>query len=143
MSERLCLRCKTVALVPVESDAEGIAFFECPACHRQYALKPGKGLTFRWLHPISLPLYSVLFERSPAGRAADVAASLVRDRPAEDLAVIVREIRLELDDPTQEVRDILDSPTPEAELRAFLRLVVEGIEKSLAPQRPQIPTDGG
>jgi len=38
----------------------------------------------------------------------------------EDLEKIVKEIRLELDDPTQRVRDALDSRASEKDCRRFL-----------------------
>jgi hypothetical protein len=128
MSEHLCLRCQTVKLNEVGPVTPEMTFFECPSCGRHYALKPGKRLTFRWMHPISLVLYVTQFDETPVGRAKEVAASFIKDRPAEQLALIAREIRLELEEPTQQVRDILDCPAPEAELREFLRLVVEEFE---------------
>ena len=135
MSELRCLRCKTVPVAEARPPGPRIAFFECPRCRRQYALRPGKRLTFRWPHPISLPLYAVQFDESPAGRAAEAAASLVRHRPAEELASFAREIRLELDEPTQPVRDILDCRASEAELRAFLGAVAGEVEAILAGRR--------
>lgn len=141
MSQLLCLRCKTVPLVEIVPAGGEVAFFECTVCRRKYALKPGRGLTFRWLHPISIALYSVQFEESPVGHAAGVAATLVRERPADQLELFAREIRLELEEPTQQVRDILDNPCSEGELREYLRLMAEGIEASLTARRP--PTVGG
>jgi len=136
MSELRCLRCKTVLLSEAGPPNPRIAFFECPSCQRRYALRPGKALTFRWLHPISLALYPVQFDESPSGRAAEVAALLIRDRPVAELRLSLREIRLELEEPTQQVRDILDCRASEGELREFLRLVAEGVEASLAGRRP-------
>jgi hypothetical protein len=138
MSELLCLRCKTVPLVEAEPIGGEVAFFECAVCRRQYALKPDRGLTFRWLHPISLALYSVQFETSPVDRAADVTAALIRQRPAERLESFAREIRLELDEPTQQVRDILDCTASEEELREFLRLVADGIEEFLTAREGEV-----
>ena len=82
MSELRCLRCKTVPLTEAGPSDPRIAFFECPSCRRQYALRPGKQLTFRWLHPISLALYA-----GPVRRVACPAGLrrwpplLVRDQP--------------------------------------------------------------
>jgi hypothetical protein len=135
MRELQCLRCKTVPLTEVGPSDPRIAFFECPSCRRHYALQPGKRLTFRWLHPISLALYAVQFDDSTVRRAAEVTASLVRDRQSEQLEVFAREIRLELDEPTQQVRDILNCQASECELREFLGLVAGGIEAFLAGRR--------
>lgn len=132
MSELRCLRCKTVPLAETGPADPRVAFFECPTCGRQYARQPGGALTFRWLHPISIVLYPVLFDEAPVGRAAEVAAAIVRNQPTDQLAALAREIRLELAEPTQPVRDILDSRSSEDDLREFLRLVAEQVEAFLA-----------
>ncbi len=132
MSEQYCLRCKTVPLVKLEPLDPQITFFECPACRRHYALEPGKQLAFRWRHPINLVLYGVIFDDAPSEKAADVAALVIKQRSSEELALFVREIRLELDDPTQQVRDILECRASEAELRNYLRLFCEHVEQFLA-----------
>jgi hypothetical protein len=66
-------------------------------------------------------------------------ASFVRDRPADQLEVSVREIRLELEEPTQRVRAILDCTAPEAELRRFLELFAAGVEAFLLNRKPPGP----
>jgi hypothetical protein len=132
MTGPFCLRCRTVPLTVVGTTDSRLTFFECPACCRQYALRPGKGLTFRWPHPIGLTLYGVQFDESPSLRAAEAAASFARGRPAAELERLAREIELELREPTQRVRDILDCRAPEGELREYLRLFAEGIMRSLA-----------
>ena len=130
-----CLRCKTVRLADAAPVAPQIAFFECPNCGRHYALKSGKQLTFRWLHPISLALYPVLFDESLSGRAAEVAAQLANGRTTKEIEMFRREILLELEEPTQQVRDILDNRASEVELREFLASVAEQIGSLLASQR--------
>jgi hypothetical protein len=135
MSELRCLRCKTVPLTEAAQSDLRLAFFECPSCRRQYALQPGKQLTFRWVHPISLALYGVQFDESPCGCEAEVVASLVRDSSAEQLEFFTREIRLELEEPTQQVRDIVDCRASEGDLRAFLGAVVGEVEAFLTGQR--------
>ena len=106
------------------------SFFECPACGRHYARKPGKGLTFRWLHPISLALYDVIFDDHPA-RPETVsrnAESLLRQWTQDQIAAAIEEVRLELANPTQEVRDVLDCRATESELREFLRRLCDRLE---------------
>jgi len=126
-----CLRCKTVALIRIERHV-GITFFACPNCRRDYALQSGKRLTFRWLHPISLALYPVIFDDSPTERAAAIAAMFLKQNAAEILELYVPEIRLELDDPTQQVRDILNCCASEQELRKYLRMFCEHVEAHLS-----------
>jgi hypothetical protein len=135
MNERFCVRCKTVALVELEPHDPRITFFECPGCRRHYALRPGKQLTFRWLHPISLALYGVISDQAPTERVADILSSFVEQRHPEELEEFVREIKIELNEPTQQVRDILDCRAPEQELRDYLRLLCGHLERYLGAQR--------
>src|SRR5215467_10773854 len=118
------LRCAGVELTPISSPA-GIEFFECPKCSRHYARKPGGRLTFRWLHPVSLPLYAVLFVTDPLERTCAVADQFVAERSAEEMNRIADEIQLELEHPTQNIREILDNPQTENQCRAFLAAFVE------------------
>lgn len=130
-----CLRCKTVELIALDSPGN-ISFFECPNCHRNYARKKGKGLTFRWLHPISLFLYPVIFKANPMQFFEQIAPSFKATTPTTPEAVerirfTVREITLELEDPTQQVRDILGCCASEEDLRKYLRCVADLLMKQL------------
>lgn len=127
MSDFHCLRCKTQSLAELVSGDQRIRFFECPQCQRHYALQPGKRLTFRWLHPVSLVIYSWLYRSHP--HIDSMAAEFVNHRSPEELQRIVEEVRLELDEPTQDVRDILDSATSEKDLREMLREFVGCVER--------------
>jgi hypothetical protein len=129
-SQTTCLRCPEIALAPVDSSPE-IEIFDCPACHRRYARKPGRSLTFAWLHPVSLPLYSVLFDSDPLSRVSHVAEQFIKENPVEALRRSVEEIDLELTQPTQHVRDIVDSPQAEEQCREFLRAFVTKIRARL------------
>jgi hypothetical protein len=118
-----CLRCSTT-LRRLEEPGTGVEFFECPACGRHFAQQSGKGLTFRWLHPISLALYPVLSDIDLSAAAPSAVEALSRGRNVEELASFADEIALELAQPTQQVRDILGNAAPEAACRAFLAAVV-------------------
>jgi hypothetical protein len=115
-----CLRCANVRLQRSAPDRKDITFFECPSCHRDYAKRKSGTLTFRWLHPISLPLYCVLFSPNPAADAARVAELMLHQQSTDALAVMINEIELELEHPTQQVREILDNPQSEQACRQFL-----------------------
>ena len=130
MDAFLCLRCKTVPLHDLPSP-EGIRFLECPRCKRHYAKKPDRPMTFRWLHPITVALYGVIFDRNPVPRAGQVAESLASE-PAEWRAALLREIVLELADPTQDLADTLDLAAPDAVLRDFLRELATRLETASA-----------
>jgi hypothetical protein len=114
-----CGRCKTTALVPVESP-DSISFYECPKCQRKFARKQDGALTLRWGHPINLLLYPVIFEQHPEQHCEEVAALFAKQETADRIKRIVEETRLELDDPTQQVRDILESHASEEALRRYL-----------------------
>lgn len=120
----MCLRCTEVELAPAEPFVPKIEFFDCPACHRQYARKPGQSLTFRWLHPISIALYSILFDSEPL---LGLAQSPKLSEP--ERRRMIEEIELELTQPTQQVRDILDNPQTEEECRQFLGEFVARLRK--------------
>jgi hypothetical protein len=120
MSNPVCPRCKTATLTPLPDSASDVRFFACPQCRRQYAQAPGGALSFRWGHPISLALYPVLFDLDPGPRAPDVARDMLRRWTPEEARFALAEIQLELDSPTQDVRDILGSRAPEDRCREFL-----------------------
>jgi hypothetical protein len=127
VTDRFCLRCKDVALASL-SPVQDIAFFECPQCRRQYALKPGKDLTFRWGHPISHLLYPVIFSTSPlAAEVNRVVRTILETTSESDRKAAVEETVLELNDPTQKLVDILDCRASEAELREYLSAVCDHI----------------
>ena len=130
-----CLRCKGVDLRRSDLSSHEIEFFDCPQCYRSYARMRGGPLTFRWLHPISLPLYCLLSYREPPRRASDVAEEIASGRSEERMSRMVDEIELELDHPTQNVRDILDNPQTEDECRAFLRDFVASVRARLGRPR--------
>jgi hypothetical protein len=101
--------------VEVDSGSASAQFLTGPRCRREYTRLPGVPLTSRWGDPLSLALYSVIFEQRPA----DVDMNFIdRQLPAfPGLEAAVLEIGLELEQPTQRVKDILDCVATEAELR--------------------------
>jgi hypothetical protein len=119
------LRCETAELTALPESDERIALYECPSCRRHFARRPGRALCDRWLSPISLVLYGIQFEARPQEVYQRIAQSFLRERSREEIAVMTEEIELELKNPTQQVRDILDLQHEEKELRHFLRLVVD------------------
>jgi hypothetical protein len=129
-----CLRCSGQALVHLPSQGNEIEFFECPACLRQYARQLGGSLTYRWLHPISLVLYGFSSRSKPSKSFASRATlSVQKGRTSAEIAAFVQEVEIELQEPTQQVRDILNTEASEAECRAFLASVVSLIRRSAQP----------
>jgi len=76
------------------------------------------------LHPVSLALYCILFNREPLSAAPFVAKELMSGRSRDATLKMIEEIELELQRPTQNVREILDNPQSEEECREFLQTVV-------------------
>jgi hypothetical protein len=136
----VCLRCGTVELIRLDEPGE-MRFYECPECGRQFASREGGALVFRWRHPITLLLYPMIFEERPLERCESAAAEFAQRQPLEEIRAAIREVRLELDEPTQEVRETLGCRATEEELRAYLRCVAERLEIS-AGGRPGRPGSG-
>jgi hypothetical protein len=97
-------------------------------------------VTDRWGSPISLALYGVIFDRDAIPRADQIAEMLARDKDAVYLEAFAREIQSELDEPTQQVSEILDMAAvkSEANLRAFLQRVADRL-RELAAQADNAP----
>lgn len=128
MKTQYCPRCRTAILTETDH-AENIRFFLCSNCNRRYALQPGQALTSRWREAITLPLHEVCQSKVPIQHALRVARKFVSQWSSKELDWIVQEIKLELDDPTQRVRDTLDCNASEVELRQYLLLFCEHVEQ--------------
>ena len=125
MADLCCLRCDSTQLTALAESNDQITFYQCPSCLRQYAQRAGRTLCDRWLGPLSIVLYGVQFEPLPQAAAERVARSLLQQQKPEEITRMICEIESELQEPRQQVRDILNLPQPEEEVRAFLRRVVE------------------
>ena len=128
MGEHYCPRCKTVSLEETDR-AENICFFLCSNCGRRYALEAGKALTLRWREAVTLPLHEVYGSDAPVEQAVRIAQKFVSHCSPAELDWIIREIRLELDDPTQQVRDTLDCKAAEVDLRRYLLSFCEHVQR--------------
>ena len=126
----LCLRCKTVRLDVLHSDAE-IAFLACPSCQREYTRRAGGALVERWRGPLSIALYGVIFAEDAIPHAERIAEQLASSWDPATLELFISEIELELADPIQAVTEILPMAAPKTEenLREFLRLVAVHLRK--------------
>ena len=108
-----------------------LRFHECPQCGRAFTERPDGPLVERWLGPLSVALYGVIFDPRPQDpqRVRAVAGQLGH----LDTARIAAEIRLELAHPTQPVADIVGPMRAgEDDLREFLRLLADELERRSA-----------
>jgi hypothetical protein len=119
-----CLICKTIELDSLPASTEDITFYECRQCSRHYSKSAGRALSYRWLHPISLLLYGVIFEPRPQSAARHIAENFRNGKKEEDLKFIIQEVKMELEHPTRNVRDILSMNQSEKDLREFLQLTI-------------------
>jgi hypothetical protein len=122
-----CFRCVSVELRRLPESSTGVEFLECPSCRRHYARRSSGPLTYRWLHPITLALYGVIFDEDPVPQAVPQAEAFLRGRPPDELRRIVGEIELELNEPTHEVRNALENHASEEKCREYLRAFVAHI----------------
>jgi hypothetical protein len=127
-SSRKCLRCKGDLHV---TDRSGdLVFLACERCGRRFTEESGT-LTERWLGPLTLALYGIQFDPHPQARAADTADGLQHLDTAA-IAAIAAEIRLELSEPSQSIRDLLGGmAASEQDLREFLGLLADELEHRL------------
>jgi hypothetical protein len=121
-----CLRC-AVPLSPT-GQADPLRFHQCPRCGRAFTERADGTLVERWLGPLSVALYGVIFDPRPQEpeRVRAVADTLGH----LDASRIAAEIRLELAHPTQPVGEIVGPMRAgEDDLREFLRLLADELER--------------
>lgn len=115
-----CLRCQTPLENVTPTSTEQVRFFSCPHCHCQYTQNEQGRLFDRWLMPLTVPLYMILFEKEPL-TCIERVASFVMEKPSEYRKVLLEHIDAELSLPTQRLSDIHKfSYANEQQLREFL-----------------------
>ncbi len=129
-----CPRCEAVELELTLGNH--VSFAECPRCHRQFRVTAAGDLVEKWLGPLSLVLYPVIFETRPQNEAERIAnelyaaskpgrRSIFRSFSRDELGRLLAEMRLELEHPSQKVRDVLALHAEEEDLRQYLARVAE------------------
>ena len=99
-------------------------FFVCPKCHRHYAKGKGESLHDRWLSPLAIPLYGVIFEKDPVQFAPRIAESIQGQQSSEFIEMLLIDIEEELQHPKQHVSELHDFVYPnEQQLRNFLAVL--------------------
>ncbi len=122
-----CLRCKNIKLEVLPDSTDVINFYSCPKCLRHYAKEPGQLLCDRWLSPLSLVLYPIIFDSNPQSRVKEIADLLKRDFSQEKIEILINEINDELNNPKQKLKDILNFKASEQNIREFLILLRDNI----------------
>ena len=123
-----CLRCKSIKLEILPESTKQIAFYSCPECQHHYAKKLGQSLHDRWLSPLSIALYPIIFNPNPQNQVKDIADLLKRDFSQEKIKILIKEISDELINPKQKLKDILDLKASEPDIRDYLTLLSKELE---------------
>ncbi len=129
-----CPRCDGVEILLPSTDE--VSFVTCQQCNRHFRVTLNGELVDRWLSPLSLILYPVIFDTHPQKEAERIAnelyassqsggRSIFRSFTREELQQLLSDVRLELEKPTQKVREILDLHGEEADLRQYLAAVAQ------------------
>ncbi len=128
--KKKCPRCGGPLVSNRDSTAE-IAFYDCRSCRWHFAQLHGEGLHDRWGSPLSIALYSQIFEKHPEQTAEENAKALLSQRP-DLIAAILNEIGRELSSPSQRVSEIHDFVYPDEDgLRVHLKLLAVALRKNL------------
>jgi|MudIll2142460700_1097286.scaffolds.fasta_scaffold11760_2 hypothetical protein len=125
-----CPRCGGSLVLSPDSTAT-IKFYDCPSCPWHFVQEPGQGLHDRWLSPLSIALYSQIFQKHPDQTAEANAKALLSQRP-DMIAAILDEIDREIESPTQRVSEIHDFKyADEDSLRIHLKLLSVALRRIL------------
>ena len=97
-----CLRCDNAKLRVMDCHP-GLRNYECPICFRRYSQRDGGALLHRWLAPITLPLYALVFRQFRICPAVEIADEFHKQKDHAYLKLMVQEIMGELNRPTQQL----------------------------------------
>jgi hypothetical protein len=131
-SSPFCLRCRTVELEHVDQEVnDDVKFFRCPTCFANYTSNNGV-LVDRWLMPITLPLYRVIFSPNPEHADPSIPVAECEQRDPQRIALMIKDIERELAEPTQPLNAVLPGPYETAPgrdeaLRRYLRRFVDAL----------------
>ena len=123
-----CFRCGNT-LVILE-DLKEIIFYECQHCMRGYAKKPKQNLTDRWLSPISLVLYEIIFETERISdlRIQRIAEDIKKRWNKERINLFIDDALEELKTPRQKLVDMLGLKGTEENTRDYLNRLIKRLE---------------
>ena len=118
-----CLHCRTVVLELISIRKNLIAFYGCPDCKRRFAKSDEKPLSELSGAAIRYALYTILFSENLKGEGKRSAAISHKEKSPQQRALIVEEIKLELEYPSQSLTTILPQAIPHSDqvLRKYLR----------------------
>jgi hypothetical protein len=128
--DEICRRCNIGILEKLPESSPDFSFFRCNNCGWNWAQGEGESLHDRWLSPISIVLYSQIFEKNPDLTGEQNAKILFNQKGKDFLKLVVDEIERELSDPIQKVSEIHDFVYPdEIKLRKHLEVLKNYLKK--------------
>ena len=123
----ICFRCNKPLLLAEELEA--ISFYKCTSCNRDYAKKPGKGLTDRWLSPLSLVLYDIIFIKERiSDEIIENVSNEINHYEAKKVKFIKDDIVEELTNPKQKLIDMLGIQGTEENARDYLKRLLKKLK---------------
>ena len=126
--KRVCFRCSSNLEDVTPEDSNGIKFYSCKSCSSQYSENIEGRLFDRWLMPITIPLYCLIFEDDHKSKVEDILNSIMKEKKS-NINILVKHISDELENPKQRISDIHNfEHLSEENLREFLKLLLNGIK---------------
>ncbi|WP_019668337.1 hypothetical protein [Eudoraea adriatica] len=126
-TSEICFRCNKPLYLTEK--LEDISFYNCASCKRNYAKEPGKDLTDRWMSPLSIVLYDIIYNKE---RISDETIEIVADRintyETKQIEAIIDDINEELVNPKQKLIAILDLHGTEENARDYLKRLVKRLK---------------
>ena len=131
MKNEICFRCNTSLIITDQSKA--ITFDKCDKCKRAYAKSVGKSLTDRWLSPISIAMYYIIFatQKVPDKMIKETANEFLERFGTKKINILLEDIDEEINNPKQKLVDMLDLKGTEEIARDYLRRLSIEIKKKL------------
>lgn len=121
-----CFRCKSKLEISEEYDE--IVFYLCKPCNRYYAKSEDGSLVDRWLSPLSLALYGIIFEKEwISDETLQRQCHHLLKMDSNRIELILNDIDEELRSPKQLVSKMLDLHCTEEQARDYLKRLAVAI----------------
>jgi hypothetical protein len=129
-NNEICKRCNNGILEILPESSLEYSFYKCNNCGWNWAQGEGESLHDRWLSPISIVLYSQIYEKNPQLTGEENAKVLLNQKDKAFLMSVIEEIERELSNPIQKVSEIHDFEYPdEVKLRKHLKVLKDYLKK--------------
>ena len=125
MNSEICIRCGNFL------DKQSSEFYRCVNCKRDYTKTRNNIIVDKWLSPISLVLYGIIFETSKIpDQTINFQIAQLEKFSKEEISIIINDIQEELDNPKQNVVEILDLNCGEENVRDYLQRLLVKIKEN-------------